>query len=79
MKNKKLVVLDNGKKFALLKETELDGVKYYFAAGVTDDETEGNGIYCYFRETLTEGRKYLEEVVDASIIKALKLEEKDFE
>lgn len=79
MEDKKLVEFENGTKFALIKEFELDGTKYFFAAGVNEEETEGNGVYCYFKEEIKDGNKYLYEERNPEILKNFKVTYKDFE
>ena len=76
---KKLVVLDNGLKFVLIKEFNEPEGKYFFAAGITEDEEDLNGKFCYFKELVSDGEKHLEEVLDQEIISKLKIEATDFE
>lgn len=79
MDKKRLVVLEDSSKYAIIKEFDEPTGKYCFAVGVTEDEEDINGSYCFFEEKLIDGKKYLEEVTDPNILTKFEIDMSDFE
>ena len=79
MGEKRLVVLADNSKFAIIKEFDLPTGKYCFAVGVNEKEDDLNGTYCFFEEKIVDGKKYLEEVKDPEIISQFNIDLDDFE
>ena len=78
-KTNKLMELSNGEKFAVIKQfKEPDGI-YYFTVGVNEAEDDITNEYVFFKETIKDGRTFMEEVVDPGIISKFKVTEEDLE
>ena len=74
-----VVVLENGKKYFILKQAVYSGDNYFVVAEVTDDEQDLKEKFAVLHETIENGETYIEFEKNPSILeilfKHLKLEE----
>ena len=77
MKLNDIIVLDNNEQYTLLKETEKDGNKYYFAAGVDQDGHVNQNILVILKLIKEEDGDYVEIVEDEDLLNELSEKFKD--
>ena len=71
MKLNDIIVLDNDEQYTLLKETEKDGDKYYFAAGVDKDGHVSEKIIVILKLIHEDDGDYVEIVEDEKLLEEL--------
>ena len=71
MKLNDIIVLDNDEQYTLLKETERDGDKYYFAAGVDQEGHDDDKVIVILKLIHEEDGDYVEIVEDEKQLKEL--------
>ena len=71
MKLNDIIVLDNNERYTLLKETEKEGIKYYFAAGVDENDHIDQRAIVILKLTHEEDGDYVEVVEDENLLKDL--------
>ncbi|MBR4231176.1 MAG: DUF1292 domain-containing protein [Bacilli bacterium] len=77
MKLNDIIVLDNNEQYTLLKETEKDGNKYYFAAGVDQEGHVNQSILVILKLIKEEDGDYVEVVEDEDLLNELSEKFKD--
>ena len=73
MENKinKIIVLDNGKKYIVLRQAVYKEENYYAAAEVTDDEEDVTDVFAVLHEFAQNGDKLIEIVTDPKLLKLI--------
>jgi len=67
----KVIVLDDGKKYILLNQAIYNGINYYTAAEVTEDEEDVTGEFTVLKETREGNDIYMQIEKDPETLKIL--------
>jgi len=65
-----IVELENGKKYVLLDNKEIDKINYYYGLRLNDKEEPTNN-YLFFEEIIEDGETYLNPIEEESMKKVL--------
>lgn len=67
----KVMELNNGKKYFIIRQALYKDVTYYFATLLTDDEEDFTGDFIFLERYETDGKAHVREVTDNKIIEVL--------